>query len=373
MSDPQTKRLPVAHAGLARTAAPQYHERTSTHSLMWTVTATLVPAAAWGVYVYGFSALLVILTAVFSAAATETLIVRSGETLADGSAVLTGLLLGMMMPPSIPWYVVVAAAIFSIGVVKWTFGGLGRNWMNPALAGRVFVYFSWTGPMTRWVMPRTLGVDAVAAATPLSIIQSAVNHGHSLLAGPVAYLSAHDFPRSAFDAGVTGWLNTNLLQRVGAYLPPGYVDPFVGNVPGSIGEGSALILLLGTLLLFGRRIITWEIPTAFFIAFAGATWAFGGYGYGTGAFSGDVLFYLVSGSVIMVMFYLATDPVTSPMTTVGMLVFGAGAGLIAFVVRAYGGAPEGAALAVLCMNACTPLINRLTRPRRFGCRPGRTE
>lgn len=359
-----------ARVTLTQTAAPQFHERISTQSIMWTVCAALLPAAMWGCYVYGFAALLVLATALFASVATEVLITRSHKTLCDGSAVLTGLLLGMMMPPTAPWYVVVTAAVFAIGVVKWSFGGLGSNWMNPALAGRVFVQFSWSGPMTRWVMPRTLDVDSVAAATPLSLVQNAVNAGDLLLTGASDYLSGIGFPRSALDSGVTEWLNHNLLARVSVHLPPGYVDPFVGNVPGSLGEGSALLLLLGTVVLFGKRIITWEIPTAFFCGFAGLTWLLGGVPYGSGLFSGDVLFHLVSGSAILVMFYVATDPVTSPMTTAGMLVFGAGAGIIAFLIRAFGGAPEGAALALLFMNACTPIINRVVRPRRFGYRMG---
>ncbi len=371
MSNPEAQRSGSGRPMLARTSAPQYHERLSTRSLMWSVIAALLPAAIWGVYVYGLRALLVVLMAIIASAVTETLISGSRETLSDGSAILTGLLLGMMLPPAVPWYVVIVAAVFAIGVAKWTFGGLGRNWINPALAGRVFVHFSWTGPMTRWTMPRTLGADSIAGATPLSIVQNAVHEGQALLGGPVAILSASGFPRSTLDSAVTEWLNLNVLTHIGVHLPAGYVDPFVGNVPGAIGEGSALLLLVGTLLLFSRRTISWEIPTAYFAAFAGLAWVVGGLPYGGAAFSGDVLFQLVSGSVIMVMFYVATDPVTSPLTAAGMLVFGAGAGALTFVIRAYGGAAEGAALAVLFMNAGTPLINRLTRPRRLGGRRGR--
>ncbi len=361
---------------LVRTAAPQYHEKIATHSLMWTATLALLPAAAWGVFAYGPRALLVLLLAAVSAVTAEALIARSRVTLADGSALLTGLLLGMMMPPAVPLFVVVAATLFAIGVVKWTFGGLGGNWLNPALAGRLFVHFSWPAATTSWSLPRTLGadrlpglnltVDTVTTATPLGIVQHAVEQGEALLGGPAVYLTSRGFPRSELDTSVTTWLNETVLSQFGAHIPGGYIDPFVGNVPGAIGEGSAILLLLGTVVLFARRVITWEIPAAFFTTFAVLTWAFGGLAYGADGFSGDVLFHLLSGGLILTLFYVATDPVTTPMTTSGMLLFGAGVGLLTFLLRTYGGAAEGVALAVLVMNGCTPLLNRTLRPRRLG-------
>lgn len=361
---------------LFRNAAPQYHDKVATHSLMWTVTLVLLPAAAWGVFAYGVSALLVLAVAVLSAAAAEAIFARSGATLADGSAVLTGLLLGMMLPPTVPWFIVVAASFFAIGVVKWTFGGLGGNWLNPALGGRIFVHFSWPAATSRWVMPRTLvtdalpwaerATDAVTTATPLELVQRAVADGEALLGGAAVHLTSRGFARSELDGTVTAWLNESVLSRFGMHIPAGYIDPFIGNVPGAIGEGSAILLLLGTVVLFGKRVITWEIPTAFFATFAVLIWAFGGLATGGDAFSGDVLFHLLSGGLILAMFYVATDPVTTPMTTGGMLLFGCGVGLLTFVLRVYGGSAEGVALAVLVLNGCTPLINRYLRPRRLG-------
>ena len=157
------------------TTSPQIHESTSTASIMWSVSACLLPSAIWGIYVFGVDALVVLLVAIASAVGFELAVgmISRRVTIRDGSAFLTGLLIGFNMPPSLPLYIPVIASFFAIVVVKWTFGGLGGNWMNPALAGRVFVFFSWTGHMTNWKMPRTLPViDGMTSATPLSFVKS---------------------------------------------------------------------------------------------------------------------------------------------------------------------------------------------------------
>ena len=352
------------------TSSPQFHDEASTARIMWSVSACLLPAAAWGVYVFGLSALWVMIAATAAAAGTEYVLARwmgRGNTLHDGSAVLTGFLVGLNMPPVIPAYIPVIASVFAIAVVKWTFGGLGNNWMNPALAGRVFVFFSWTGHMTSWKMPATLpATDAQSGATILGAVKSGVIETGGAVGNPVRYLERIGFPRSEFDTGITSRLNDTIFGPLGINMPNGYVDPFIGNVPGSIGEVSALLLLLGTIYLFHKRIITWEIPTAYFTSFAVLTWLFGGLPLGTGLFTGDVLFHAFAGGLILGIFYMATDMVSSPATSKGMIIYGAGAGVLTFLIRVYGSYPEGVSLAIILMNITAPMINRYTQPSIFG-------
>ncbi|MEE8441883.1 MAG: RnfABCDGE type electron transport complex subunit D [Spirochaetia bacterium] len=353
------------------TSSPQYHDRESTARIMWTVSACLVPAAAWGVYVFGLRALWVVMASITAAVASEYLagLPLKRFTLADGSAVLTGLLVGMNMPPAVPFYIPVIASVFAIVVVKWTFGGLGSNWMNPALAGRVFVFFSWTRHMTKWTMPTTLPVlDGFSSATYLGIVKTGLTESNGATGGPLALLERVGFPHSNLDTIVTDWLNTVIFDPLRISLPFGYVDPFVGNIPGSIGEISALLLLLGSVYLFARRIITWEIPTTYFLSFGLLTWIFGGLVHGGRAFTGDVLFHVLSGGFMLAVFFMATDMATSPMTRKGMLIYGAGVGFLTFLIRTYGSFPEGASLAIILMNIFVPLIDRTTRPSRFGVR-----
>ena len=258
---------------------------------------------------------------------------KKKPTLTDGSAFLTGILIGFNMPPSVPGFIPILASVFAIAVVKQSFGGLGRNWMNPALAGRVFAMFCWTEDMTRW-SPYLPSPDAFTGATPLA-------------QGSLEFLKS------------------------GSYL-----DLFLGRIPGCIGEVSALFLLLGVIYLFIKRIITWEIPVSYMGSFIILTWVFGGLPFGRGSFSGDILFHLLSGGLILGAFYMATDMVTSPLTWQGMLIYGAGCGFLTFIIRFYGvltvlirlfgGYPEGVSLSIILMNIFVPLINRLIKPQKFG-------
>ena len=356
-------------AQLRVTGSPQFHDSATTANIMWAVTACLVPAAAWGVYVFGLSALVVLLVSVASCVVFELLLAKifNRFTIGDGSAVLTGLLIGMNMPPALPLYIPVAASAFAIGVVKWTFGGLGGNWMNPALAGRAFVFFSWTGDMTRWQLPRTLpAVDAIGSATPLGFVKTSLAGGSEAAAGPIDLMRGAGYPVSVTDSAVTEWLNGNLLNPLGIEMPTGYIDPFLGNIPGCIGEVSAALLLLGSIYLIAKRIVPWEIPTAYFVSFGLLVWVFGGTRFGLGPFQGDVLFHMFTGGFMLGAFYMATDMVTTPFTTRGMLIFGVGVGLLTFLIRFFGSFPEGVSLAVLLMNIFVPIINRYTKPKRFG-------
>jgi electron transport complex protein RnfD len=375
------------------TVSPHLHEGSRTASIMWMVSLCLAPASLWSVYVFGMSSLIVLLVSIFSSVLTEFVITKLLKkfTLMDGSAFLTGLLIGFNMPPSIPLYIPMLASIFAIAVVKHTFGGLGANWMNPALAGRVFVMFSFSGPMSSWLLPRTLWhtvqnaavdavsaatPDAVSAATPLGTVKSglqevAVSFSNSAegvvqrlqeLKGPMHYLASGGYPVSQFDAGITGWLNNTF----GLSIQPGYFDLFMGNVGGCIGEVSVLLLLLGTIYLFVKKIITWEIPVSYLACFSLLVWVFGGMRFAGGLFTGDVLFHLLTGGLVLGAFYMATDMVTTPLTSKGMIIFGVGAGLLTFLIRFFGSLPEGVSLAIIIMNIAVPLIDRYTKPPIFG-------
>ena len=320
---------------LVVTPAPHLRNKLSAAGLMWQVSAALAPAAIWGVHLFGISSFYVLLISIVSAVLTEFVITRlQGRfTLFDGSAFLTGMLIGMNMPPAVPGYIPVMAAVFAIAVVKQTFGGLGRNWMNPALAGRVFVLFSWTSQMTTWSPARSTGLVR-------------------LLGG--SYMD-----------GVSG--ATPLSQGSGAFLENGgYWDLFIGNVPGCIGEVSALLLIIGFLYLVIRRIVDLQISITYILSFGLLVWVFGGLLNGEGWFSGDVLFHLLSGGLMLGALFMATDLVTSPITFKGMIIYGVGAGVLTFIIRFFGGLPEGVSLAVILMNIGVPLIDRLTKPVLFG-------
>lgn len=280
-------------------SAPHLHAGPTSRRMMLSVLLCLLPAGFGAVVRYGPPALYVLLAAIGASLLTELAIAGLAFrrfTLGDGSAALTGLLIGLTLPPAVPLYVPIAAAVFAIAVVKMTFGGLGRNWMNPALGGRVFVMFSW----------------------------------------PVFF---HASPAAGRADSLLCWV--------------------WNGTPGAIGEVSAALLVLGSVYLFARRIIRWEIPAAFIGSFSLAVWVFAGLPHGF--FRGDLPLYLLTGGLLLGALYQATDPVTSPLTRTGRLIFGAGCGLLAFLVRRFGSYPEGVAPAVVFMNMLVPLINRLTR------------
>ena len=356
-------------------APPQFHERISSGELLATTFFCLLPAAVWGTMIFGVRAALVLAVAVVSSLVAEAIIVRAfgarfhpvEVAAAPGwHAALIGLLIGMMMPPEVPLGIVIVATFFASGVAKWTFGGISGIWVHPALTAWVFVIVSWPQAMIRWTAPATLRTDGVTSATALGLLRAAADRGEVVIGGLTGYLGRIGMPRTALDTAVTGWFNETIAGRFGAALPAGYVDLFLGNHPGTIGETSIALLLAGSVVLFGRRIITWEIPTAFFLSFASLTWVFGGLPYGAGLFSGDVLFHLLTGSVVFAMFFLATDPSCAPRTAVGQIVFGVGAGALTVLFRRFSGGPEGVAGALLIMNVLTPAINQFVRPRRYG-------
>jgi len=324
-------------------SSPQIHSKQSTSKIMWIVVLSLIPSGIWGVYAFGLRSLIVLAASIIAACAAEYLMGRltKKNTLADGSAFLTGLLVGYNMPPAVPVYIAIIASIFAIVVVKWTFGGLGANWMNPALGGRVFVFFSWTGGMSRWTMPNMV-TDTVSGASPLGFIKTGMLSFEGTTTGPMDFLASQGYPAGS------------------------YMDFFLGRIPGCIGEVSALLLLAGGIFLIVVKIVNWEIPVFYIGSFALLTWIFGGLGFGNGFFTGDVLFQILTGGLMLGAFFMATDMVTSPVTRKGMIIFGLGCGFLTFIIRFYGSFPEGVSLAIILMNIFVPLINRLTQPVKFG-------
>lgn len=339
--------------------APFAFDKRTSASLTWGTSAALLPALAWGFYCFGPQALAVVGCSLLGALSGEAVAsaLRRRFTLLDGSAFLTGLLVGMAMPPGVAPYIPAASSLFAVVVVKGAFGGLGANWMNPALAGVAFALLDWPKEMGAWSLPRQLqaqDLSGLSGATPLSYCKA---HAAAAGASPIDILSGMRF--SATDASVTDFLNQAIFSRLGAELPRGYVDLLIGNKPGALGELSALIILAASIFLIARKMIRWEVPASIAGSFAILTWIFGGLPYGRDFFSGDVLFSVLSGSFLLVAFFMASDPVTSPSSRGGMLLYGAGIGLICFVLRGYGASAEGSAFAVILMNCCVPAIEKL--------------
>jgi Na+-translocating ferredoxin:NAD+ oxidoreductase subunit D len=329
--------------------------------MMWSLAGCLVLPAVWGVLIYGPQAAWVLASAVASAVATEAVMSSLGGrfTLSDGSAVVTGLLIGLSLPPVVSPEIPVLASVFAVGVVKWSFGGVGATWMNPALAGRVCVSLIRRSGMDTWTSPWIRsGADAVTTATPLA-------HARAIgTAATVERIAAESsFPG---EGAIVSFLNETIFLPLGAELPRGYVTLFLGNSAGSIGEASALLLLAGSVFLIGRGVVHWGVPAAYFLGFSFLVRVFGTIPGESALFTGDVLFHLLSGSFILTAFYAAPDLTSTPKTTAGHLLFGLGAGILTFLFRRYGASPEGTAIAVLLMNILVPIINRLTKPRRFG-------
>ena len=338
-------------------ASPHVHTSMDIRKSMLFVIIALLPSALWGVYAFGLRALAVLLVSVASALLCEFLLglIDGKRTTGDLSAVVTGLLIGMNMPPAVPFYIPVIAACFAIFVVKWTFGGLGCNWMNPALAGRVFVFFSFSSAMSAFSAPRALAADALASATPLSAVKTAIGGGmmHLDYEGVLSNL---------------GYSTTALADTVGnaLHISPYTVDAFLGNIGGCIGEVSALLLIAGGIFLIATKVITWHIPVVYLGSFAILSWIFGGVRAGDGLFAGEVLYPLFTGGLMLGAFFIATDWVTTPTSRRGEIVFALGCGFFTFLIRYFGSLPEAVSLAIILMNILTPTIDRYIRPRKFG-------
>lgn len=317
--------------------APHIHGRDSVVKNMRNVIIALVPAYLCSIVFFGVGALVVSAVSIISCVLFEYLIqvyvLKKPNSVGDLSAVLTGLLLAMNLPSNLPWWMVVIGAFIAIGVGKMCFGGLGCNPFNPALVGRVFLLLSFPAAMTTWPLPKLLPAtytDAETGATVLSLIKE----------GALADAAS----------GATVKL-------------PTYTDMLLGNMGGSMGEISAIALLLGFIFLLATKTITWHIPVSILATVA----IFGGILYlaDPSAYM-DPLAQLLSGGMLLGAIFMATDYVTSPMTKRGQIIYGIGIGIICVVIRCFGSYPEGMSFAILIMNAVTPLINYYVKPKRFG-------
>jgi electron transport complex protein RnfD len=300
----------------------------------------LIPAFLVSLYVFGYNALIVTAAAVISCLLFEYLIqkylLKTEVTIGDGSALITGILLAFNLPAGLPVWMVVVGSLVAIGIAKLSFGGIGYNIFNPALVGRVFLLVSFPVQMTLWptaVENNTSLMDAVTGATTLGLIKEGVQFGETM---------------------------TSLSSSI-----PSAQQMFLGITSGSIGEMSALALILGGVYLIARKVISWHIPVtvlATIAAMTGIFWWIDPEHYA------NPLIHVLSGGAILGAFYMATDLVTSPVTKKGMVIFALGIGVITVVIRLFGSYPEGISFAILIMNAFVPLINSYFKPRRFGSR-----
>jgi H+/Na+-translocating ferredoxin:NAD+ oxidoreductase subunit D len=344
--------------------APHVVGLTSSARLSWSVACSLLPAAAWGVFLFGLPALRVLGVAAASALITDALasLAWGRMALRDGSAAVTGLLVGMLMTPGVPLYVPAAASAFGIIIVKQSFGGLGRNWMNPALGGVVFALFSWADAASRWLPARGVAAGGAAMA-PLEALRRALTGAKPASGGALAVLGAIGYPWSGLDGRVVSWVNAHVLSLIGNSLPSGTFDMLIGNIPGRIGDVSVPLLALGAAFLLVRRVIRWQVPVTYLVTFSVAAQIFGGLPMGRGWFAGGALFQLFSGSIVLGAFFMATDPVTSPLTRSGKLIYGVCLGLLTFFLRYFGTPGFGVPLAILLGNCISPLLDRFTQPR----------
>ncbi|MCK5809200.1 RnfABCDGE type electron transport complex subunit D [bacterium] len=329
------------------TVSQSPHEKApyTVSKVMWGVMLALVPAFISSVYFFGVRALVVTLVAIVAAIATEYLtqkfLMKSEITAFDGSAAVTGILLAFNLPSSIPMWQVIVGTVFAIGVGKMAFGGLGRNPFNPALVGRAFLLMSFPVDMTTWPKPAELltkmwlwvdvSVDATTGATPLGVVKEGLKAGESA---------------------------ATVMSQI-----PDYFNLLIGNVGGSLGETSAVAILLGAIFLLYKRMITWHIPVFYIGSLAfltGIFWLIDPTHYA------DPLFHILAGGVMLGAFFMATDMVTSPMTVKGQIIFAIGGGLIAGLIRLFGAYPEGCMFSILIMNALVPLIDKFVKPKRFG-------
>ncbi|WP_166960953.1 RnfABCDGE type electron transport complex subunit D [Yeosuana marina] len=319
-------------------ASPHVHSDRTSKKLMYDVIIALSPAFLVSIYVFGLGALIVTSVAIASCVLFEYLIqkylLKTAVTITDGSALLTGILLAFNLPSNLPIWMVIVGGLVAIGVAKLSFGGLGFNIFNPALVGRVFLLVSFPVQMTMWptaIENNTNVVDAVTGATSLGVIKEGLQYGDTM---------------------------TEISSRI-----PSAIDMLFGFTGGSLGEMSALALLLGGLYLIFRKVISWHIPVMVLMTMAvmtGVFWALDPEHYA------NPIIHILSGGAILGAFYMATDLVTSPMTKKGMIIFAIGIGIITVVIRLFGAYPEGVSFAILIMNAFVPLINKYFKPRRFG-------
>ena len=318
--------------------SPHVHGTDSVERNMYGVIIALVPALLVSFYFFGLGSIVVLATSVAACVLLEWAINKymlnnPRNTVLDGSAVLTGLLLGFNLPSNLPIWIILIGAVFAIGFAKMPFGGLGNNLFNPALVGRAALLVAFPAQMTTWPKVGQLGsyLDAETGATPLALMKQAIKSG---------------------DASVLDQLPTSL-------------DLFLGNHPdgaGAMGEICALALLLGLAFMLWRKIITWHIP----VSIIATVFVFSGLMHMTSPVYADPVSVILSGGLMLGAIFMATDYVTSPMTPKGQLIYGVCIGLLTVIIRNWGAYPEGMSFAILIMNAFTPLINNYVKPTRYG-------
>lgn len=342
--------------GLFLTARSSPHIRTklSTRSIMTDVSIALVPLVLVGVYQFGWYALAVLVMSVGGAVLTEylfTKLLKKKLTITDGSAVVTGLLLGLSLPAGVPLWLPLIGSVFAILVVKCLFGGIGQNFVNPALAARAMLVASWPALMTTFSPSREMQDSWIPWLAKQA--QSIGFHVADVASGGTADASSVATPLASVDGVLASWPanSTEFLAK------------FFGYATGVIGEVSVLAILLAATYLFVRKVIRPLMPLVFLGSFSFFAWLWLGNG---GLFTGNVLAELMFGGVLFVAFFMVTDYSTSPMTKAGQIIFAAAAGFLTVVIRAFGSYPEGVTYAVLMMNLCVPLIDRLIVPRAFG-------
>ena len=308
---------------LVVSASPHVHTSRTTSKCMWNVVIALIPALLCALYYFGIGAALVTVTSVIGCVATEYLITRymlgRASTIANGSAILTGLLLACNLPSNLPVWIVLIGAIVAIGIGKMAFGGLGCNIFNPALVGRVFLLISFPAQMTTWPLPLVNTWNYADASTGATIL-------------------------GALKLGDMSVADVDIL------------DKLMGMAGGSLGEVGSIALLIGLAYLLATKTISWHIPVSIFATVALFSWCVGA----------NPVVELLSGGLLLGAIFMATDYVTSPMCHRGMLLYGVLIGIITVVIRQWGAYPEGMSFAILIMNGFTPLINKYIKPRKFG-------
>ncbi len=307
-------------------SSPHILSSGSVKKIMLDVILALLPATIAGCIFFGWNAFLVVVLSTASAVLTEWLIqllTKKKTTVGDLSAAVTGLLLGLNLPPSVPFWIPVIGAAFAVAVAKQVFGGLGHNFINPALAARAMLQISWPSLMTAWTNPLTL--DAVSSGTPLALIKTGA-------------------------------------EAISSTTLPSYLNLFLGNTAGSIGETCALALLIGGVYLMIRKVISWRIPVVYIATVALFTFIAGP----AGLFTGDALYHILTGGLFIGAFFMATDYATSPVSPAAQIVFGIGCGVLTSVIRLFGGYPEGVCYSILIMNLAAPLLERAFKKRIYG-------
>lgn len=301
-------------------SSPHIRDKENITTIMRDVVIALVPATLFGIYNFGFRALLITILCISSSVAVEALyqkLTKQKITIGDYSAVITGLLLALNLPHTVPYFIPILGSAFAIIIVKQLFGGLGQNFMNPALGARAFLLISFAGIMTNWQL------DGVTTATPLAIFKA---------------------------------------ESAAGFIKPELIDLFIGRTAGCIGETSVIALVIGGVYLLHKKVIDWRIPGTYLLTVAVMAIFLGGQGFNLDY----ILYHLFSGGLMIGAFFMATDYATSPITNIGKIIMGIGCGILTVLIRLYGGYPEGVSFAIIIMNLFVPLIDRYTVPKSFG-------